>query len=176
MSESPIPSAKSFQGFLEPEELKVFFTSHLSRVYCVKLHLLDKLPVLADNVYLQDLRLGIGETFDDVQMQIHRMDEIFSLLDTEFSMNHCEGMNSMFEDAFADVHLTAEKSTLCDLAILYYMSNIESMEMASFQLLRMTAIKLNNDHVSQLLTENFDEAKADRSLMLMITAKCLANS
>jgi len=64
---------------------------------------------------------------------------------------------------------------LRDLSILFYMQNIESVEMASFQVLKMVAVKLKNKQLTQLLTENFDEAKEDRALLLLITKKYLTS-
>jgi hypothetical protein len=48
-----------------------------------------------------------------------------------------------------------------DLSSLFYMELIESKEMASLQLLQMTAVKLKVAAITQLLKENFDEAKED---------------
>jgi hypothetical protein len=45
------------------------------------------------------------------------------------------------------------------------------MEMASFQVLQMAAVKFKNKQIKQLIKENYDEAKADRTLLLLITAK-----
>ena len=45
------------------------------------------------------------------------------------------------------------------------------MEVSSFQVLQMAAIKLQNKQIKQLIKENYAEAKADRTLLLLITAK-----
>ncbi|WP_281024308.1 DUF892 family protein [Mucilaginibacter celer] len=57
------------------------------------------------------------------------------------------------------------------MSILFYLHNIESMEMASFQILRIAAVKLKNSQIKKLTQRNYDEAKADRTLMLLIAAK-----
>jgi hypothetical protein len=51
------------------------------------------------------------------------------------------------------------------------MQNIESVEAASFQVLLLAAVKLKNERIKQLLLKNADDAKADRTLFLLITAK-----
>ena len=48
------------------------------------------------------------------------------------------------------------------------------MEMASFQVLQLMAVKLKDDTIKQLIKENFDEAQADKVLFLLITTKYLA--
>jgi ferritin-like metal-binding protein YciE len=57
------------------------------------------------------------------------------------------------------------------MAILFYLQNVESIEIASFQVLQMMAVKMKNAEILQLLKENLDEAKDDRMLLLLITAK-----
>jgi hypothetical protein len=49
------------------------------------------------------------------------------------------------------------------------------MEMASFQILQIAAVKLKNNQIKQLIRENYDEAKADRTLMLLIAAKYITS-
>ncbi|RZJ87059.1 MAG: DUF892 family protein, partial [Chryseobacterium sp.] len=60
---------------------------------------------------------------------------------------------------------------LQDLSIIFYLQNIESVEMASFQVLQMAAVKLHNNHINKLLKDNYDEAKTDRTLLLLISSK-----
>ena len=55
------------------------------------------------------------------------------------------------------------------------MQNIEGVEAASFQVLQLAAVKMKNARIKQLLRENFDEAKADRALLLLITTKYITN-
>jgi ferritin-like metal-binding protein YciE len=52
---------------------------------------------------------------------------------------------------------------LRDLSVAFYMQNIESMEVASFQVLQMAAVKLKNKQIKQLTRENYDETKSDRT-------------
>jgi len=47
--------------------------------------------------------------------------------------------------------------------------------MASFQILQMAAVRLKNKHISQRLKENYEEAKADRTLLLLISSKYITN-
>jgi hypothetical protein len=47
--------------------------------------------------------------------------------------------------------------------------------MASFQILEMVGVKLKNDRIKQLLRENYEQAKTDRTLLLLISAKYIAS-
>lgn len=154
-----------------PKKLKIFFVNHLDKIYAAKAHLVDHLPKIAEETHFSDLRYAILETMDDVEKQMARMEIIYNILDAERSAGNFSGLAGLVDDAFADITLHSAEPELRDLAIAFYMQNIESMETASFQILQMAAVKLKNKQIKQLIKENYDEAKADRTLLLLITAK-----
>lgn len=175
MSEQPNKHSSWKKINLGSEKLKVFFIKHLDRIYAAKLHLVSKLPHLLDEVQFADLKHAIRETVEDVEKQIARMEVIYTLLDAEVSKGSIHGLTGMIEDAFEAINEQTGEPELRDLSIIFYLQNIESVEMASFQILQMAAVKLKNKHVSQLLKENYDEAKADRTLLLLISSKYITN-
>jgi ferritin-like metal-binding protein YciE len=156
---------------LGTEKLKMFFLDNLNYVYCAKKHLVERLPEIQEEAYFQDLKKALAETREDVEKQISRIDEIFRLLNARTSFKNCNGMIAMVDDAFSAIQLQGRSTILRDLSILFYMQNIESVESSSFQILQVAAVKLKNSRIIQLLKENFDEAKADRALLLLIAAK-----
>jgi len=160
---------------LGSEKLKIFFIKHLDRIYGAKLHLVSKLPTLIEEAEFEDLKNAIEETVAGVEKQIARMEIIYSLLDAEASKGSIHGLTGMVQDAFEAINEQTGEAELRDLSIIFYLQNIESVEMASFQILQMAAVKLRNKHVSQLLKENYEEAKTDRTLLLLISAKYITN-
>ncbi|MEJ2883586.1 DUF892 family protein [Pedobacter sp. GR22-6] len=160
---------------LGSEKLKLFFIKHLDRIYGAKLHLVSKLPGIAEEVEFADLRNAILETVSDVEKQIARMEVIYSLLDAEVSKGSIHGLTGLIQDAFEAINEQRGEPELRDLSIIFYLQNIESVEMASFQILRMAAVGLKNKHISQLLKDNYEEAKADRTLLLLISSKYITN-
>jgi ferritin-like metal-binding protein YciE len=154
-----------------PKKLILFFINHLDKIYAAKAHLVSHLPQIADEIHFSDLRNAILETMEDVEKQMARMEIIYNLLDAEVTKGNCRGLAGLVDDAFADIKLHRTEPELRDMSIAFYMQNIESMEMASFQILQMAAVKLKNKQIKQLIKENYDEAKADRTLLLLITAK-----
>jgi|SRR5215217_1599730 len=153
---------------LSKDTLLHFFSGHLNRIYCGKQHLLDSLPALVDQAHFKSLQLAILELHDDVRKQIDRMNEIFALLGLKQNDAGCVGMTTLLQEMFEGIESSKENKLLCDLSLVFYLQNIESIEVTSFQMLRLTAIKLENQAVSQLLRESFDEAKEDRGLLLQI--------
>ncbi|SKB39950.1 DUF892 family protein [Daejeonella lutea] len=171
MSNKPEKSSSWEKINLGSERLKFFFVRHLDRIYGAKQHLVARLPSLQEEAEFSDLKQAISETVADVEKQIARMEVIYTLLDAEVSKGSIHGLTGLVDDAFEAINEQNGEPELRDLSIIFYLQNIESLEMASFQILQMAAIKLKNKQVSQLLKENYDEAKADRTLLLLISSK-----
>ncbi|MDP9080503.1 MAG: DUF892 family protein [Bacteroidota bacterium] len=148
-----------------------FFISNLDKIYCAKQHMVARFPEIANESHFEDLNQAILETVDDVKKQIIRMDEIYARLGAENTTTGCNGLAGMIEEAFTAIGEQKDDKALRDMAILFYMQNMESIEVASFQVLQMMAVKMKNPEIFQLLKENLDEAKDDRMLLLLITAK-----
>lgn len=173
MSESNEQSSDKIQ--LGSEKLKTFFINHLDRIYSAKTHLVTKLPKLEEEAHFSDLQQAIAETVENVEKQIARMEMIYALLDAKTSYGNILGLTGLIDDAFEAIHQQSGEAELRDLSIVFYLQNIESVEMASFQILQMAAVKINNKQIVQLLQENYDEAKADRMLFLLISTKYITN-
>lgn len=169
MEHQPEPINKIKLG---PKNLKTFFIDHLNIIHCAKAHLVEKLPEIAAHVRFSDLREGILETIDDVKKQVARVAIVLTLLDGVISAVNCPGMVGMIDEAFLGIKKNRAKDHgLRDLSIAYYMQQIESVEMASFQVLQMAAVKLKDKQIKKLLMESYNEARADRTLMLLIATK-----
>lgn len=160
---------------LGSKKLKTFFIDHLNRIYSAKLHLIERLPLLYHEAYFSDLQTTIAETVENVEKQIARMEMIYALLDKDVTPANVLGLTSLIDDAFEAIQRQKGDLALRDLSIVFYLQNIESVEMASFQILQMAAVKIKNQQVVQLLKENYEEAKADRTLFLLISTKYITN-
>ena len=147
-------------AYLGEERLRKYFLGHLNRVCCAKSHLVERFPELSEFANFKDVRSAIIETMADVENQIVRMQTIFTLLGSTPTDKDCNSMASLLEEAFEAVHELDDDVVLRDMAILFYMQSIESIEMASYQVLRMAAVKFRNSEINQLLLINFDELLA----------------
>ncbi|CAG4992545.1 hypothetical protein DYBT9275_00984 [Dyadobacter sp. CECT 9275] len=159
---------------LDREDLEKFFIHHLNKVYAAKTLLVAELPEIMDESHFKDIRTAMIETVESVKKQIERMDEIYAILPAEFSEIDSKGLKGLVEDAFEDIRRNGENLELRDMSILFYLHNIESIEMASFQILEMASVKIHNDRIKELIRENYEDAKADRTLLLLINAKYIA--
>ena len=153
---------------LNQEDLLAFFVSHLNRIYCAKSQLVEKLPELSKQAHFLDLKQAIDETVDIVRGQIQRMRQMYILLDSIYHSESCNGLIGLLDEAFQYIGTNGNKPGLRDLSILFYMQNIESIEMASFYMLMVVTEKLGEPEVTQLLQECYDEAREDRILLKQI--------
>lgn len=158
---------------LGSKKLREFFLKHLNIVYAIKMHLMERLPDLSAEIHYQDPYQAMQESLEDIEKQVARMGTIFELLDAPITPNFGGVNTSMIDDAYASIKHYKDEPELQDLAILFYLQNIEGTEMSSFQVLQMAAVKMKNPQVQQLIRENYDEAKADRTLILLIASKYL---
>lgn len=160
---------------LGSEKLKVFFIRHLDHIYWAKQHLVSQLPKLASEIYFADLKNAVEETVATVEKQLARLELIYMLLDETVSERNIKGLTGLVDDAFESIQQQAQEPELRDLSIIFYLQNIESIEMASFQILQMAAVKLQNKQIMHLLKENYDDAKAGRTLFLLISSKYIVS-
>jgi len=163
------PAEDRARHTLNPEKTNRFFIDHLNRIYCAKSHLQDRLPEMRTSAYFTDLVHAITETLVDVEQQISRMNEIYLLLGIKPGFESCAGILGLIEDAFSAIHQGGDDPQTRDLSILFYLQNIESIEMASFKMLKLAAPQLERKKIKQLLKENFDEASDDLALLRLIT-------
>jgi ferritin-like metal-binding protein YciE len=165
---------KDDQINLDKDDLEVFFIKHLDKIYAAKSLLVSELPQILDNAYFTDLRDAICETVEDVKKQILRMDEVYQIMGASVSSSSSGGLKGLINDSFSDIGQHGSNPELRDMSILFYLHNIESVEMASFQILEMLAVKLKNERIKELIKINYEEAKTDRTLFLLINAKYIS--
>lgn len=170
MHESQRPEIK-----LQSADLKRFFMSHLDKIYCAKNHLVDNFPAVLSLATFADLKGAIEDSISELQNQISRMREIYQIMKQNYEPAACKMFSGLIDDLFYGAKHEDNTPELRDMAIIYYLQNIESLEMASFHSLRMAAVKFQNDDINALLKDNFDEAKTERSMLRLIMAKYLTS-
>ncbi|KIA96759.1 hypothetical protein OC25_02250 [Pedobacter kyungheensis] len=155
--------------------VKSFIVNHLNRIYAAKIHLLKKLPLLLNHVKFSVLQDVILETVKDVENQLARIEMVYNLIDCKASLKRIKGLTSLIDEAFHSIERAINDDEISDLSIIFYLQNIKSVEMSSFQMLQIASAKLGNDEVSELLTENFKAAKMDRLLFVHVSTKYVIN-
>lgn len=160
---------------ISSKKILEFFIDHLHKIYCAKSHLVAKLPALTKWAHYLDLKEALGQTLENVKMEISRMDIIYAMLDADYSDCSTKGLIGLVSDAFDAIEKQDYDPEIRDLSILFYLQNIESVEMASFQVLQMTAVKLKNKQIGELLRENYELSKSNRTQLLLVATKYITS-
>ena len=155
-------------------DIEEFFLHHLNKIYTAKSLLVLELPELMSNAHFSDLREAIEHTIGEVKQQITRMDEIYEALPIDHVKIHSKGLKGLIEDSFGEIKAYSTNPELRDMSILFYLHCIESIETASFQILEMASVKIKNSQVKELIKKNYEDAKADKTLYLLISAKYIS--
>ena len=155
------------------EDLVGFFIRHLDKVYAAKAHLIKRLPEILYEVEFSDLEQAIFETVALVDGQRKRMEQVYEIMGVSIRKGSIKGLQGVIDETFEEIKAYQLNHELRDMSILFYMSNIESIEMASFQVMQMLAIKIGDEQIKTLLKESYQDSQADRTLMLLITTKYL---
>ena len=160
---------------LSKADLQEFFIHHLNKVYSAKTHLLKRLPEILYQVHFSDLESAIFDTIEIVEKQRERMREIYQIINAIIHDGNINGLKGLIDDSFDEIKAHQNNPELRDMSIMFYMTNIEATEMASFQILQLLAVKIGDNKIKKLIKENFDDAQSDKALLLLITTKYLTS-
>ena len=159
---------------LDNAALKYTFINQLNTVYRVKSHLSNQLSELKSLATFSNLKFALEEEIHDVKNQLTRLEQIFNLLDTAPSGTNCLGIDAIIREAFDNIKPNAITDFQSDLALTFYMSIIEHIEVGGFRMLNLTSKCLQSVQIEQLLLESFDEAKDSARLFTMIAKEYIA--
>lgn len=73
-----------------------------------------------------------------------RIELIHELQEVPIRQSKSGGINGLLNDIYEDITGHQCNAAECDLSILIYWQNIESLETSGFKILRMAAVKLRN--------------------------------
>lgn len=162
---------------LNANNLTSFFISHLNYIYCAKELLIKLLPEIKELATFSGLKHAIEEKCTEVEMQLKRLNVIYTLLNSKPSKEACNSIRGLLNDALEGIkNPNKELSELRDLSILFYLQNLEGIMMASCQALRIAAFKMKMPQIKSLLKENYVEAKETRALLMLLSSKYIASS
>ena len=149
--------------------LNTFFIDHLNKVYCAKSHLIERLPEVLDHVHFEDLHKAITQTINLIECQLADIEKIYIHLNITYSFENCTALINQLDDAFITIQRKGSDKELRDLFALAYLYIIESMELASFQILELISRKIMPSKITSLIKESYKAAKNDTKLLLSLT-------
>jgi len=173
---SPKAVMRVFNGGqkLNEASLNKLFLKQLDNIYCIKKHLVNVLPPLADMASFRDLKAAILENTDQLKMQILRMDVIYKIFGAKQKKNKCIGIKTISLEAYIATRVDDQPPIERDMALLIHLQIIESVEMAYFDLLKRIASNLENKEIEMLLKQNFETATKSKKLYELIAKEYIS--
>ena len=175
-SNQPKAVMRVYNGDLKMDNaaLKKLFLKQLNNIYCIKKHLIQTLPSLADEASFPDLKEAIAESIDQLKMQILRMEVIYKILSSKYSGEKCMGVKTMSLEAYIAARVEDQSPVERDMSLLIHLQITESVEMAYFGVLKNIAASLNNKEIEVLLSQNFDSATSSKKLYDLIAREYIS--
>jgi ferritin-like metal-binding protein YciE len=126
--------------------LKKTFLEHLNYIYLGKHHLLDFFKEVRDIAKLNVLKMALREGIDDTEDQIMQMDEIYTAIKEKPSKTNTLGLKAMTLEAYLAVIKSGKTPLERDVFILFYLQQIEGIEITYFKVLKNLAKAIGYNH------------------------------
>ncbi|GAC1308507.1 MAG: hypothetical protein NVSMB24_22300 [Mucilaginibacter sp.] len=126
--------------------LKKTFLEHLNYIYLGKHHLLNFFKEVKDIAKLNVLKMALQEGIDDTEDQIMQMDEIYTAIKEKPSKTNTLGLKAMTLEAYLTVIKSGKTPLERDVFILFYLQQIEGIEIIYFKVLRNLAKAVGYNH------------------------------
>ena len=149
---------------MKGRSLEELFIDELKDVYDAEKQITKALPKMIKLVQSEELSAALAEHLEETQVQLQRLDKVFSDLDIRPGRKKCAGMQGIIEEGNAMLE-KIEDDDVKDAAIICSSQKVEHYEMAAYGCLRTWAQLLGYEEVAARLQENLDEeGSADKKL------------
>jgi len=152
------PSQVQIDNFL----LKKTFLEHLNYIYNGKHNLLKFFLEVKEVAKLNVLKLAIQEGIDDTKDQIVQMDEIYASIKQKPSKTKTLGLTAISLEGYLSVIKSGKTPLERDVFILFYLQQIEGIEMTYFKVLKNLAKAVGYQY--KYLDKPFDAAAENKIL------------
>jgi len=152
------PSQVQIDNFL----LKRTFLEHLNYIYTGKHNLLKFFLEVKEIAKLNVLKLAIQEGIDDTKDQIAQMDEIYASIKEKPSKTKTLGLSAISLEGYLVIIKSGKTPLERDVFILFYLQQIEGIEMTYFKVLKNLAKAVGYQY--RYLDKPFDAAAENKVL------------
>lgn len=162
MSDSLSSSLKPQDAHMDNYLLKKTFLEHLNYIYYGKRHLIDFFIEVKGLATLSVLKHAIQEAIDDNECQITQMKEIYTVIKEEPSKTNTLSMKALTLEAYLAAIKAGKTSLERDVFILFYLQQIEGIEVIYFKVLKNLAKAIG--YSNSFLNQPFDIAVENKIL------------
>lgn len=141
------------------ETLRDLFITKVQALYDIESELVEALPTMAEAATEPGLKEAFRMHLDETRGQVARLENIFDLLGEEKETLKVDAIRGLIKDAEWLTKNVAEGDPL-DTALIGAARSVEHYEMAAYLAAQEWAELLEDEGVSELLQETFDEEEA----------------
>lgn len=149
---------------MKKDTLNKLFIHELKDILCAEEQICKALPECIKASQSVGLKEALKNHLEESNIQVQRLEQIFSLLGISERSESCEAMTSLINECIETIN-NYEKSALRDAALIAKLQRIEHYEISVYGTLRTFAKILDLEDIVELLKETLDEElAADRKL------------
>ena len=141
---------------MDLDNLRDLYVEELRDLYSAEKQLVKALPKMADKATSSDLKQAILNHLQQTEGHVHRLEQIFSRMDTSPDGEKCKSMEAMIDEGERLLKKDAPESVL-DAALIAKAQRMEHYEMAGYGTVRAFARFLDEvqdaDLIGQILRE-----------------------
>ena len=141
------------------ESLKTLFMQELADLYSAEKQLVAALPKLAEAAHYGKLSNAFQEHLKETEMQVERLETIFSCLDQKPPRVTCKAMKGLIDEG-SDMARGSGDPAVIDAGLIGAAQRVEHYEIAAYGCARTYAELLGEDEAAAALSTSLDEEKA----------------
>lgn len=146
------------------EQFRELFVNELKDIYYAEKALTKAIPKMIKNSSSPELIDALSEHLEVTEMQVTRLEEVFSAIDEKAVAKKCEAITGLTKEA-EEIMGEIEKGVVRDAAIIMAAQKVEHYEIATYGTLCAFARALGEDEALALLEVTLHEEKdADEAL------------
>ncbi len=145
--------------------LKELYIEELRDLYDAENQLLKALPKMAKASSSEELKEAFQSHFEETQMHVNRLEQIFEGLEEDPKGKTCKAMKGLIEEGQEVLKIKSGNKHVIDAALTAAAQRVEHYEIAGYGCVRTFAHLLGFEDAATLLRSTLDEeADADKKL------------
>jgi ferritin-like metal-binding protein YciE len=161
--------AKKSKSQQAEKQLDELFVETLKDIYYAEKKILTALPKMAKAAQSEELAAAFDKHANETDVQIQRLEEVFSMVDESPKGKTCEAINGLIEEA-KEIMSDFKNSPALDAGLLASAQAVEHYEISRYGTLRAWAEKLDMRDAVELLDATLaEEKKTDEALTQLAT-------
>ena len=146
------------------------FAEYLNQLYCAKSHIIERLSDLLEHPEFNDIEGLLQSLFINSEKCASILESVYLQMGLDYSFTQCKELINLANALFDAILKAKAKIFERNLALLYYINFIKSIEGAALKNLELVIAKSADDEIIHLLTIQLS-ANQDDDLLVKLYNK-----